>query len=241
MEHLFGLEKAVETVETRVPFGRPAMRLLLSLMVIYLLFEVSRAIFLECLWPGLKLAVELTSSLRTGHFLMPRFSVDVLVGSVLVGTAAASLVYVANRIQRGIYSKIRALELAIDKYQSIFWKPLGPREKAELVAHLAKLGTYSVRVGAHQNTDCIELAHDIKECFEKADWNIVAAPLTRTYDTVGASGFMVSSCLSSDIRRELVESLSAVVGPVLGVQGDASDRRLGDVSVIIGPRRLRNG
>jgi hypothetical protein len=56
MEFLFDMERAVEAVEKRVPFGHSLMRCLLSAGVLYAILLLIHSLWFEFIWPFAKFA-----------------------------------------------------------------------------------------------------------------------------------------------------------------------------------------
>jgi hypothetical protein len=83
------------------------------------------------------------------------------------------------------------LESEVDRYKQIFWRPLDADEKRQLTSTLVGLGRHSVAITANVNTDCTELARDLRECFEQAGWEIAKVPLTGSIDSIVNNGFIV--------------------------------------------------
>ena len=136
--------------------------------------------------------------------------------------------------------KIERLEAKVSRHDAIFWGALDRDDKEHLTAVLSRLGPHSVRIVADANTDCVELARDLKACFKEAAWPIDGVPLTGTYQAAGASGLSVVFRYGSEaIQRPLVEALSAVAhGQCSGLGNGPSDTPNPDVSITIGPKRL---
>ena len=53
---------------------------------------------------------------------------------------------------------------------AIFWGAISDAEKLKLVNIFTGLGPHSVKIASNGNTDCVELARDLKDCFKKAGW-----------------------------------------------------------------------
>jgi hypothetical protein len=136
--------------------------------------------------------------------------------------------------------KIERLEAKVSRHDAIFWGALDRDDRAHLTAVLSRLGPHTVRIVADTNTDCQELAHDLKTCFKEAAWPIVNVPLTGTYQSAGASGLSVVFKYGCEgIQQPLVEALSmAVHGQCSGLGSGPSDTPSPDVSITIGPKRL---
>jgi hypothetical protein len=149
------------------------------------------------------------------------------------GKPLVTTIEVANR-------KIERLESKVSRHDAIFWGALDRDDREHLTAVLSRLGPHSVRIVADANTDCVELARDLKACFKEAAWPIDGVPLTGTYQAAGASGLsVVFKYGCEEIQRPLVEALSAVAhGQCSGLGTSPSDTPKPDVSIIIGPKRL---
>jgi hypothetical protein len=173
MDYLFELEKTVEVIEDRVPLGRPGMRVLLSGVLLYALFYVFRALMMDLFWPITHFVIQTIGELYSGRFVLPKFSTATIIGLLFVAFGIVATVLGVQRLQAAIYSRVRSLEVAIERYQSIFWKPLEFTEKHELIKTLSGLGPHRVLVTAVAATDCIELARDLRDCFEVAHWQVV--------------------------------------------------------------------
>jgi len=136
-------------------------------------------------------------------------------------------------------AKIAALESKLNRHEDIFWHPLDRTEKERLIIALAGLGAHSVSVMSHENTDCVELAHDLKHCFESAGWNVARVPLTGGWNTPGASGFDVrQKRRNGPFNKILFDALlTAAKGSIIGEVMEAADT---DVSILVGTKRLSN-
>ncbi len=249
-DYLVELQHAVEAVETRVPFGRFAVRAVLSLATLYALLFLVHSLWSEFIWPIAQFSTvmgsKVVSSLRSGsplHLAIPnRFSAQAL--SVFVaGIIAGALAGFTVQLTRNLTAKIKDLETAVDKYASIFWQPLGPAERKTLTAALTALGPHSVQITAHENTDCVELASDIKGCFEVAGWRVRRVPLTGTWGSIGVSGFSQHTRSDAEaIHKPVQDALSAAVrGPMIGISGGqpAGEDHVPDVTILVGPKRIR--
>jgi hypothetical protein len=65
-------------------------------------------------------------------------------------------------------SKIAQLETKVLRHDAIFWGAISDAEKLKLVNIFTGLGPHSVKIASNGNTDCVELARDLKDCFKKA-------------------------------------------------------------------------
>jgi hypothetical protein len=136
--------------------------------------------------------------------------------------------------------KIERLEAKVSRHDAIFWGALDRDDREHLTAVLSRLGPHSVQIVADTNTDCVELARDLKACFKEAAWSISSVPLTGTYQAASASGLSVVFKYGCEgIQRSLVEALSmAVHGQCSGLGSGPSGTPSPDVSITIGPKRL---
>jgi hypothetical protein len=141
--------------------------------------------------------------------------------------------------------RIGRLEARIAKSEAIFWGALTDQDKVQLATALAALGVHSVSVTAHENTDCVELARDLKDCFRRAGWEVARIPLTGTWMSAGASGFSFTTKASQgQLQRPLLQALVGVVrGPVSGIGShplpDEDEAKGPDISILVGPKRIR--
>jgi hypothetical protein len=244
LEYLFDLERAVEAVETRVPFGRPAMKLVLSIASLYLLLFLTTRLAIDYFWPMARFLITLISDIRGNErsgILVPNQMVSLLAEVLAAATMGAAIAAISWAFSK-LFDRIKRMEVAIDKYRSILWQPLGEAEKKALSTTLAALGKHSVQITAHENTDCAELASDIRDCFELAGWSVRKIPLTGTYASVGASGFCQTTKNGADALHRPVQDalLGAVRGPIVGLQGGPPSKPdMPDVSIVIGPKRIR--
>jgi hypothetical protein len=136
--------------------------------------------------------------------------------------------------------EIGKLEMKVSRYEAIFWKPLDDEERKHLVATLIGLGKHSVQITAHENTDCAELARDLRDCFEQAGWFVAKIPLTGTWGSAGASGFLVRQKAQIGAFNKMVFDalVRAAQGPIQGLLIDKSDAP--DVYILVGTKRLSN-
>jgi hypothetical protein len=141
--------------------------------------------------------------------------------------------------------RIGRLEARIAKSEAIFWGALTDEDKTKLATALAALGVHSVSISAHENTDCVELARDLKDCFRRAGWQVARIPLTGTWMSIGASGFgFTTKASQAKLQRPLLEALVGVVrGPVSGIGSpplpDDQEAKVPDFSILVGPKRIR--
>ncbi len=66
-------------------------------------------------------------------------------------------------------------------------------KKMRLASNLAELGQHSVTILSHQNTDCAEMARELKDCFHRAGWDVANVPLTASWADVETSGISVTT------------------------------------------------
>ncbi len=253
MEFLFDLERAVEAVEKRVPFGHLLMRCLLSGAVLYALLLLIHSLWFEFIWPFAKFVTMtgavVAADLRNGNpfrLLMPdwfsgsRIVVAVFISGVLVG--------VIVQFTRNLATKIKALETAIDNYRALLWQPLATAAKTELIDQLALLEKHPVQISANENPDCVELALQFRDCFRSAGWTVADKQLTGAWGVIGATGIGVfaKTTIPDSLREKLSNVLTAAQqkplnssvhhvkqsATPLSVSGDV------DVWVIVAPKRL---
>jgi len=168
------------------------------------------------------------------------------------GTLASGMVMLAGMVQAGpnqtpgeitqaAIQKIGHLESTLSAYQSIFWAPLTDEQKSTLINHLKELGPRYVRVSNSDESDCIELARDLRECFEHAQWRLEKFPDSDRWGSAVANGLMFfrrnteSPALNSGVMRALAAAIPG--SPVLLYQLQEGDDV--DLAIIVGTRKLR--
>jgi hypothetical protein len=167
----------------------------------------------------------------------------------LIGAAIAQIAITAKvnpseppqQIAAAVTSKIALLESKVAGYEGIFWKPLGTTERKQLIDTLTMLGRHWVRLVAVKTTDCIELARDLRECFEAARWQISNEPLAQTHmDIMGSSGLVVFFQKRDDRFNKIIfEALvRAVHGSVTSIIYE--DTAAPDVQIVLGTKRPAN-
>jgi hypothetical protein len=176
IEYVFDLERAVNTVEARVPGGKPAMKLLLTGGLLYGLLWVFRGLAIDFFLPLARVGISIISGTKPLP-LSPSSILTMVVYAVAGAVLAASLWGIRHWSSK-IRADVRALEGAIEKYRAMFWQPLTAAEKTELVAKLAKLEKYPVQISSNENPDCVELARDFRDCFRLAGWEVSDRHLT---------------------------------------------------------------
>jgi hypothetical protein len=240
MEYLFDLERAVEAVEAPVPFGKFGMKVLLSFGVLYFLLVLSRSLALEFFWPLVQFAI---LNAHNGDGLLrasPRLAATVLPW-VLALVVLALATFGIHRVLSKIYFQLKGLEAVIDRYQAIFWKPLGSAEKKSLAEKFRELGRHRVLLTAIETTDCIELARDLRECFEEASWQVANVPLSVGQVGIASSGLILWLRKGSDVFNKTVLDalLAATRGPITSLVYEKEDDAP-DVQIVLGSRRPTN-
>jgi hypothetical protein len=228
----------VEAIENRVIYGKPAVRILLAGALVYALLYVFRSLALDFFWPATQFIVALISNGPRPN--ISRNLLSTLPWVLAAGTLGAATA-AANVALSKLYFRFKAIESALDKYRSMLWQPLTLAEKIVLSAELAALGQHQVQISTNENPDCIELGNDLKECFEKAGWNVAARPLTGAFGAIGATGLrgifkgqrIVAASIFSPFRASQSHETQ-------GVELPSSDRLSFDIEVwiIVGPKRL---
>jgi len=66
-------------------------------------------------------------------------------------------------------SEIAQLKSKVSRYEEILWGAIGEAEKWQLIKALMGLGKHTVAISSNGNTDCVELARDLRDCFKKPD------------------------------------------------------------------------
>lgn len=142
---------------------------------------------------------------------------------------------------------VSEVESKLARYDQMFWKPLEPADKERLVASLVGLGVgrvgkLSALITANENTDCRELAIDLRDCFEKAGWAVAKIPLSGTWGSAGVSGFLLRQMkLPGAFNRIVFEAVqTAVRGPIQGLtlEPEVINEPRYNVSILIGPKRI---
>jgi hypothetical protein len=136
-------------------------------------------------------------------------------------------------------AKIARLEDKVSRQESIFWSPLTLDQRRRLTSQLIIAGKHSVRVTSHENTDCVEFARDLKDCFADAGWTVAPFPLTGTWLSAGASGLGVHFKTGAENfnQRHVFDEIVAAAGAAYGLTTDNPDQP--DVSILVGTKRLR--
>jgi len=237
LEPIFDLVGTLEAIESRLPRGKLVAKGLLSLGAACAGWVMIRFLALDLFWPAGQLMVRAFSGTIT---FSPKLAVPWALGAGAAAAIAFGLERWIHFIESRISGRLNELNTTLQRYQSIFWKPLDESEKKQLTATLTGLGKHSVSVSAHENTDCAELAHDLRDCFEEAGWTVARIPLTGTWNAAGASGFTVWQKAGIEALNTVV--LNALVKAAKGpIQGHLVEKQDGpDVSILVGPRRIRN-
>jgi len=137
--------------------------------------------------------------------------------------------------------KIARLEDKVARHDAISWGAVNDEDKQRLIATLVGFGKHSVAITAHENSDCVELAHDLKDCFRRAGWEVSRIPITGTWASAGASGFSLATTASLDmLHRPLLEALlGAARGPISGIAGGPPPiEPQPDFYILVGPKRV---
>jgi hypothetical protein len=248
MELLFDLERAVEAIEKRVPQGQLLMKVLLSGAVFYGIFFVFHGLWSDCIWPVAQFTAtagtNIVASIRNDsppHFTWP----DVFAGDnwawIVAGFLLVTLYEFGKRAFDHMSAQIRNLANAVDKYQSIFWRPLGEPEKKELTTKLSALGAHPAIIATVASTDCVELARDLRACFESAGWQVDEKPMNLGAGSMEESSNGLAVWLQQnmgDFNKAVMDALSeAIGGPVTGLLHNVPDQPA--VQIVIGHRRIR--
>jgi hypothetical protein len=141
--------------------------------------------------------------------------------------------------------KFELLEHKVSRHEAIFWGAIAESDKQELVYTLTGLGSHTVQITAGENTDCVELAHDLRDCFRRAGWSVARVPITGTWGTAGASGFSLTTKYGKEsLHRFVFDALQkAIAGPLRGISGgpppsSLEDENKADFSILVGPKRI---
>ena len=234
MEFLFDLERSVEAVEKRVPFGHLATRLLLTLAMFYGIVELSMALntdvfsplvlFLERAFAGTFSGEPLLPNIRgIGHGTLKALVIGFLIGSIWW-------------MESAIYRTIRGIQTTLDRYRLIFWMPLTDYEKKKLTSKLATLGAHSATITACRNADCAQIVADIRECLEAATWQVTDIPIGGDWDTPESRGFLLWLKVGADsFNQQVIDALSAAThSPIFtGLHDRQQDP---DIQIVLGPK-----
>lgn len=157
---------------------------------------------------------------------------------MLAGMVQASPNQTPGEITQAAIHKIGQLESTLNAYQSILWAPLNSEQKSTLIEHLKELGSNRIRVSNSDNSDCVELARDLRECFEHAQWNLEKLPDSDKWGSAVANGLMVFGSQDA-LRSGVVRALAAAIpgSPILLYKLQEGDDV--DVAIIVGTRKLR--
>jgi hypothetical protein len=130
----------------------------------------------------------------------------------------------------------------IARYEAIFWLPLTGIQKAALTAQFGKMGKHSVQVTCTNDRDCVELAHDVKDCFTDAGWNVANYPMKGGWGSSVANGFQVFGKRGQKpFNAAISQAIADQVGAVFTSGSFADeDNNYPEIAILIGPRRSRN-
>jgi hypothetical protein len=145
-------------------------------------------------------------------------------------------------VSPALESVVTQLESKLTRYEQIFWKPLSAEQKGVLTSKLREMGKRTVQVTAHENTDSVELATDIKRCFEDAGWSVRKVPMTGTWASLGARGISVNGYTSTEtlcawVKDALLDVLRASVERTIDGRPRPDD--VPDVIVLVGTKSVR--
>jgi hypothetical protein len=142
-------------------------------------------------------------------------------------------------------TKIAQLEGKLSRIEERSWVPLGSEEKAHLRSRLERHSGHRVQVVAHENPDCVELAHDIKECFRDARWHVRQVPITGSWSASGAHGLQVNGiteteALCREVQDALMDTMRGVtVGKLIDGRPPApSEPDLPEVFIVVGTKKV---
>lgn len=235
MEFLFDLERSVEAVEKRVPFGHFATRLLLSLAMFYGIVELSFALNKEVLSPLVSFLEGIVTRVFSGEPLLPTIrgighgTLKAIVIGFLIGSVWSA--------EAAIYRAMKGVQTTLERYQLIFWMPLTDYEKKKLTAKLAALGVHSASITACiKNPDCAQLAANIRECLEAATWQVTEIPVTGDWESPESHGFFLWLKIGAEnFNKQICDAFgaathSSIVKGLHDRQGDP------DIQIVLGPK-----
>jgi uncharacterized protein (DUF3820 family) len=229
-DYLVELQHVVEAIETRVPFGRFAVRAMLSLATLYALLFLVHSLWSEFIFPVGQFAV-LTSTnaiarLRTGtpfHLSLPDIFSGETPAWIASGFLMATLYELGKRALAKMSAQIKNLESAVDNYRAAFWQPLTLTQKAALIEKLEALpvtldGRDNRRIDIRRDdlADCADFAEDLAECFRKAGWQIAWEP-RRTGEELITPGIHVLLAADDPRAQPLATVLTEGLGQLVRV------------------------
>src|SRR5579864_8080490 len=118
MEFLFDLERAVEAIEKRVPFGHYAVRVLLSLAVLYSVLVLVQLLALEFVLPATKTGTAIATRGLSSPLSIASLTTALLPWGMAAGILGLALIGV-RRLQTKLYLQLATLQTGITTYQSV--------------------------------------------------------------------------------------------------------------------------
>jgi hypothetical protein len=117
VEYLFDLERAVEAVEARVPFGAFIIKVLLSMTCLYLLLFLTTRLAIDYFWPVARFLLNIVSNIsysRTAAQVQSPGALSYVLGLVTMIAAVASM----SGILSSQYKKIREIKADIQNVRA---------------------------------------------------------------------------------------------------------------------------
>ncbi len=131
-------------------------------------------------------------------------------------------------------TELTTVKKELDRAASREWQKSTDQQMSQLISALSALGSHSVKLAAHPNTDCGELVYDLDFAFKKAGWECevlhgtISATLTR--------GIYLSGKADSRVAFDVCGILSEILGyAAVGLQ-DRQSTDFIDLNIVIGPK-----
>jgi len=121
------------------------------------------------------------------------------------------------------------------------WRPLNEQEKDALAARSSKLGQHTVQISYNDTIDCVDLADDFVEVFQRAGWNVPSPPGV-SWDSIGARGITISgrasNSLATTLSRIIEDTTHLTVDKTSSINEHPSTQAL-DIIILVAPMRRR--
>jgi hypothetical protein len=106
--------------------------------------------------------------------------------------APATVIEAATSQIQTLQAEVAELRTTQTDLNRMFWRRFTDRERALLKGLFEGLDRHAVRVVHTGQADCAELAHDLKQVFRSAGWDVDDQGLeTGTWETAGMSGIHI--------------------------------------------------
>ena len=121
--------------------------------------------------------------------------------------------------------------------------PLIDGQKSRLTAALVGMGKHHVQISCRDERDCVELMHDLEDCFRDAGWDVADLPLSRSWGSAVAKGLMIFGKASqTDFNSRVMQEVVNAVGGAALTNNNLPDPddNYPEIAIVIGPKRLRD-